>query len=112
MNPLSFRLEDAVWEEIELLLPPRRVHPCGAHNPRISDRAAMEVIVVVLAERYSWMRTAQMRGMSPSSVYRRFREWSNAGVIQQIAAMGLIDELRPPVQRTAKRIESPLPLDR
>jgi hypothetical protein len=34
--------------QIEPLLPPRKPHPLGCHNPRVSDRAAMDAILFVL----------------------------------------------------------------
>jgi putative transposase len=34
-----------VWEQIEPLLPERRPHPLGCHNPRVPDREAMNAIL-------------------------------------------------------------------
>lgn len=34
----GWRLTDDVWEQIEPLLPPRKPHPLGSHNPRSPAR--------------------------------------------------------------------------
>ena len=41
----AWRTPDAWWAEIEPLLPPRKRHPLGCHNPRVDDRRAMDAIV-------------------------------------------------------------------
>jgi len=41
-------MPDWLWERIEPLLPPRPPHPLGCHNPRVSDRDAMDAILLVL----------------------------------------------------------------
>jgi hypothetical protein len=40
-------LPDEIWAQMEPLLPPRKPHPLGGHNPRVSDRAAMDAILFV-----------------------------------------------------------------
>jgi transposase len=54
----SWRLPDALWEQMEPLLPPRKLHPLGCHNPRVPDRAAMDAIFFVLRTGAQWMRLA------------------------------------------------------
>jgi len=44
-NDDGWRLPDELWEQMEPLLPPRKPHPLGGHNPRVSDRAAMDAPV-------------------------------------------------------------------
>ena len=44
----DFLIPDALWAEIEPLLPARRKHPLGCHNPRVDDRRAMDAIFFVL----------------------------------------------------------------
>src|SRR4051812_29264133 len=39
-----------VLEQMEPLLPPRKPHPLGCHDPRVSDRAAMNAIYFVRSE--------------------------------------------------------------
>jgi hypothetical protein len=43
-----WRIPDALWERIAPLLPARKPHPLGCHNPRVSDRRAMDGISIVL----------------------------------------------------------------
>ena len=40
----DWRTPDALWAEIEPLLPARKPHRLGCHNPRVSERAAMDAI--------------------------------------------------------------------
>lgn len=40
----GWRLPDELWEQMEPLLPPRKPHPLGCHNPRVPDRSAMNAI--------------------------------------------------------------------
>ncbi len=94
-----WRIDDAVWERMEPMLPPRKAHRYGSHNPRIPDRAAMEAILVVLAGRHSWATIARVKQLSTSSIYRRYREWAEAGVIDDLVAAGLIDPVRRPPPR-------------
>lgn len=44
----GWRLSDKLWIQIEPLLPPRKPHPLGCHNPRVPDRDAMNAILFVL----------------------------------------------------------------
>jgi transposase len=44
----KWQLSDSLWNEIKPLLPPRKPHPLGCHNPRVPDKNAMEAILFVL----------------------------------------------------------------
>ena len=44
----GWRIPDALWAQMEVLLPPRKPHPLGCHRSRVSDRAAMNAILFVL----------------------------------------------------------------
>ena len=44
----GWRIPDILWNQMEPLLPPRKAHPLGCHNPRVSDRSAMNAILFVL----------------------------------------------------------------
>jgi NAD(P)H dehydrogenase (quinone) len=46
----GWRIPDALWEQMVLVLPPRPSYPLGCHNPRVPGRAAMDGIFFVLAE--------------------------------------------------------------
>jgi len=80
----GWRVSDALWERIEPLLPERPRHRYGGHNPRISDRDAIDAIFYVLRSGSPWSALNQTRIYSKSSAYRRFREWAAAGVFEQL----------------------------
>jgi putative transposase len=50
----GWRLPDELWERFEPLLPPRKPHPLGRHNPRVPDRRAMDAICFVLRTGCPW----------------------------------------------------------
>ena len=50
----GWRIPDALWEQMVVLLPPRPRHPLGCHNPRVPDRAAMDAIFFVLRTGSQW----------------------------------------------------------
>ena len=78
----GWRLPDELWEQMAPLLPPRKPHPLGCHNPRVPDRAAMNAIFFVLRTGCQW-NALNATGICPStSAYRRFREWLDAGVFE------------------------------
>src|SRR5205809_3175723 len=86
----GWRIPDRVWELMEPPLPGRPPHPLGCHNPRVPDRDAMNAILLVL-------RTGMQRNAldgtgicSCSSAYRRFREWTEAGVFLEFWQQGLL----------------------
>jgi transposase len=65
------------------LLPERKPHPLGCHNPRVPDRSAMDAIFFVL-------RTGCQSGAldatgicSHASAHRRFLEWTEVGVFEE-----------------------------
>lgn len=86
----GWRLPDAMWAQLEPLLPPRKSHPLGCHNPRVSDRAAMNAIFYVLRTGAQWNSLDATGICSCSSAYRRFREWVDAGVFEQCWRLGLL----------------------
>ena len=86
----GWRLPDAMWAQLEPLLPPRKSHPLGCHNPRVSDRAAMNAIFYVLRTGAQWNSLDATGICSCSSAYRRFHEWVDAGVFEQCWRLGLL----------------------
>jgi transposase len=79
----GWRLPDALWAQIEPLLPARRPHPLGCHNPRVPDRAAMTAILFVLRTGCQWNALNGTGLCSSSSAHRRFQEWTVAGVFRK-----------------------------
>ena len=86
----GWRLTDDVWEQIEPLLPPRKPHPLGCHNPRSPDRDAMNAILFLLRTGCQWNALDATGICTCSSAYRRFREWTEAGVFEAFWQQGLI----------------------
>ena len=73
-------LPDELWHEIEPLLPP---HPSSARGgrPPVDDRDALRGILFVLRTGIPWQALpAEAFGVSGSSCWRRFSEWTDAGV--------------------------------
>jgi transposase len=83
-------LPDELWQRMEALLPERPPHPLGCHNPRVPDRAAMDAIFFVLRTGSQWQALRATGLCSPSSAYRRFREWTDAGVFEEFWRQGLL----------------------
>jgi transposase len=86
----GWRLPDEVWVKLEPLLPPRPEHPLGCHNPRVPDRQAMDAILLVLRTGMQWNALKATGVCHPSSAYRRFRDWVDAGVFREFWRMGLL----------------------
>ena len=92
----GWRLPDSLWTRIEPLLPPRKEHPLGCHNPRVPDRNAMNGILFVLRTGCQWNALDATGICSCGSAYRRFREWESAGVFEMFWCEGLMqyDEIK------------------
>ncbi len=86
----GWRLPDALWAEMEPLLPARPKHPLGCHNPRVPDRRAMDAIFFVLRTGCQWNALNVTGICSSSSAHRRFLEWTRAGVFQAFWRRGLL----------------------
>lgn len=89
-NDDGWRLPDEMWEQMQPLLPPRKPHPLGGHNPRVSDRAAMDAILFVLRTGCQWNALSATGICSSSSAHRRFQEWTQAGVFEEFWRLGLL----------------------
>jgi transposase len=87
----GWRLSDKLWARMEPLLPPRKPHRFGGHNPRVPDRNAMNGILFVLRTGCQWNALDATGVCSCSSTYRRFREWTDAGVFEQFWRQGLLE---------------------
>ena len=86
----GWRVSDELWERMEPLLPPRKPHPLGCHNPRVPDRDAMNGILFVLRAGCQWNALDATEICSCSSSYRRWREWIEAGVFEELWRQGLL----------------------
>jgi transposase len=92
----GWRIPDVLWEKMEPLLPERKPHPLGGHNPRVPDRNAMDAIIFVLRTGCQWNSLDATEICSCSSAYRRFREWEEVGVFEEFWRQGLLkyDEIK------------------
>jgi len=87
----GWRIPEKLWQEMEPLLPARKPHPLGCHNPRVSDRSAMDAILFVLRTGCQWNALDATGICSCSSAYRRFREWTQAGVFEEFWRQGVFE---------------------
>lgn len=86
----NWRITDELWERMEPLLPARKAHPLGCHRPRISDRDAMNAILLVLRTGMQWNALNATGICTSSSAHRRFSEWRDAGVFERFWQEGLL----------------------
>lgn len=86
----GWRIPDSLWARMEPLLPPRKPHPLGCHNPRVPDRAAMNAILFVARTGCHWNALDASGICSCASAFRRFQEWTRAGVFEQFWRRGLL----------------------
>jgi transposase len=74
-------LPDALWDEIQPLLPPHPPSPKGG-RPRVPDRNCVAALIYLLREggTYRGLPCAELGCGSGVTVWRRLQEWSQAGV--------------------------------
>ena len=78
-------LPDELWHEIEPLLPPHPPHAGKGGRPPVDDRDALRGILFVLRTGIPWQALpAEAFGASGSSCWRRFSQWTGAGVWPQL----------------------------
>jgi len=88
MRALDPEVFDAVWAEVEPLLPMSvDDHPLGCHRPRISDRVCLFAMLVRLVTGCSWVDAERLTGgvVSDTTLRARRDEWSEAGIFDQLA---------------------------
>ena len=94
----DYFIPDALWNEIEPLIPKRRLkkHPLGMTRPRIPNRDAMNGILFVLKTGCQWNALNETGICSSSSAHRRFQEWVQKGVFTKIwkQQLATYDELK------------------
>jgi transposase len=82
-------MPDELWARIEPLLPPGKPHPLGCHKSRVDNRRAMDAIFFVLRTGCQWNALRATGICSSSAAHRRFQEWTQAGVFEQLWTLGL-----------------------
>jgi transposase len=74
-------LPDELWQEVEPLLPPHPPASPKGGRPPVDDRDALAGILFVLKTGIPWQALpTEVFGVSGSSCWRRFDEWTQAGV--------------------------------
>ncbi len=87
----GWRIPDELWKKMKSLLPVHvTAHPLGCHRPRVDDRAALNAILFVLRTGCQWNALNATGICSCGSAYRRFREWTEAGVFEEFWRRGLL----------------------
>jgi transposase len=77
-------VSNELWNQIQPLLPVHPPDPRGG-APRISDRSCLEGILYVLKTGCQWQHLPRTdRWPSGSTCWRRFSEWTAAGVWPQL----------------------------
>lgn len=87
----GWRIPDKLWNQMEPLLPPRKKHRFGGHNPRVPDRDAMNAILFVLRTGCQWNALNSTNICTSSSAHRRFMEWTEAGAFEEFWKQGLLE---------------------
>ena len=92
MPAIPSSLLEPVWVEFDALLPDRGEfhpdHPLGCHRRRIPDRIVFEHVVDALVHGSGYERIATL-GCSDSTIRRRLKDWSAAGIAERVHATAL-----------------------
>lgn len=84
----EYQIPDALWEQIEPLLPPPKPKKKPG-RPRMGDRKAMTAIYYVLRTGCQWKALPRSLG-APSTVHDRFQEWRKGGVFERMWQAGVV----------------------
>ena len=76
-------LTDELWAATEPLLPRHQPSPKGG-RPFCDDRPCLEAILYVLQGGIAWRLLPKEFGVSPCTAWRRFRDWTRAGVWDKV----------------------------
>ncbi len=85
-SPPPRLISDELWALVEPLIPPPRPAVHGrTGRPRTSDRDVLEGIAFVLSTGIGWTKLPRELGYGSGwTCWRRMREWSAAGVFDQL----------------------------
>ncbi len=89
----EFKISDALWEQIEPLIPVRAkpVHPLGCHRGRTPDRKVLDGIFYVLRTGCQWKALDQTDLCKGSNAHDRFQEWEQEGFSARLWEAALCD---------------------
>ena len=78
-------LPDELWSEVEPLLPPAPPPSPKGGRPPVDNRAALRGIIFVLRSGIAWqLLPTEVFSASGSSCWRRFHEWTVAGIWPEV----------------------------
>ncbi len=78
-------LPDELWNEIEPLLPPPPPASSKGGRPPVDNRSVLRGIIFVNRTGIPWqMLPREVFGVSGSSCWRRFRDWTKLGIWPQL----------------------------
>jgi len=84
MSNTPVLLSDELWFAIEPLLPKHSPSPKGG-PPWRNDRQCLDAILYVLRGGIAWQLVPQKEfGVSGSTAWRRFRDWTRAGIWDEV----------------------------
>jgi transposase len=84
MSSIEALLSDELWFAVEPLLPKHRPSPKGG-APRRDDRPCLEAILYVLRGGIAWKLLPRKEfGVSGSTAWRRFHEWTQSDVWDKV----------------------------
>jgi transposase len=95
MTTLADRLlPDALWQRLQLLLPPPLSRARGGAPRTVPDRACMAAILFMVRTSTPWalLPVGEFGCGSVTTCSRRFAEWAHAGVFERLQEVPL-DEL-------------------
>ncbi len=82
-------VSDELWSVVQPLLPPERPKPKGG-RPVADPRACLLGILFVLKSGGAWNSIpAELGAASPATCWRRFKDWTKAGIWQTIWKLSL-----------------------
>ena len=97
--PSRFKVDDALWAEIEPLIPPRERRLRHPGRKAVPDRLLLNGILHVLHAGIAWRDLPQEYGYgSGVTCWRRLRDWQQAGVWDALRRSGC----RLPTKTTAQ----------
>jgi transposase len=82
---LSDRLvPDDLWALIDQLLPTPPLRPQGGGMARVDSRQLLVAMVFCVTSGSAWRTISPIFGVAMATLYRRFREWTEAGVWEKL----------------------------
>lgn len=81
LTPLFLRLlPDELWARLQQFIPRPKKRPQGGGRARVDDRRVAFTVIYVLVSGCAWRRIPESFGVAVPTAYRRYVEWSTAGV--------------------------------